>query len=180
MLCPGTGASPEAYGAEAAVDVDETMYVNLDFYGAATKVNVVKSCSFNGRTQYTDYGRYLDVKNMTNEAVPVLEEGAVKWTMPEPYTGRFYYQCTMDVDQVVLPWNFDVSYKLNGVPTDADKLAGASGVVEINIKALPNDKAGAYYRDNMLLMAAVPVDMSKCYSVEAEGPRPRTWVKQPP
>ena len=26
---------------------------------------------------------------------------------------------------------FDVSYKLNGVPTDGDKLAGASGLVEI-------------------------------------------------
>lgn len=28
---------------------------------------------------------------------------------------------------MVLPWDFDVSYKLNGVPMDGDKLAGASG-----------------------------------------------------
>ena len=70
---------------------------------------------------------------------------------------------------MVLPWDFDVSYKLNGVPTDADKLAGASGLIEINVKAEPNDNAGAYYRNNMMLMVAVPVDMSKCYSVEAEG-----------
>lgn len=57
MLCPGIGGSLETYGAEAVVDVDETMYVNLDFYGAATKVNVVKSCNLNGRTEYTDYGK---------------------------------------------------------------------------------------------------------------------------
>ena len=169
MLCSGIGGDLSVYGAEAAVDVDETMYVNLDFYGAATKVNVVKSCNFNGRTEFIDYGNYLDVKNMTNDAVPVLEEGLVKWTMPEDQRGRFYYQCTMDMDQVELPWKFDVSYKLNGVPTDADKLAGSSGLVEINIKAKPNDKAKPYYQNNMLLMAAIPVDMSKCYSVEADG-----------
>lgn len=169
MLCSGTGGDLAAYGAEAAVDVDETMYVNLDFYGTATKVNVVKSCNFNGRTEFIDYGNYLDVKNMTNDAVPVLEDGLVKWTMPEAQKGRFYYQCTMDMNQVELPWKFDVSYKLNGVPTDAEKLAGASGLVEINIKAKPNDKAKPYYQNNMLLMAAIPVDMSKCYSVEANG-----------
>lgn len=168
ILCPGTGGSLSAYGAQADVDVDETMYVNLDFYGAVTKVNVVKSCVFNGRTEYIDYGHYLDVKNMTNDAAPVLEGGMVKWTMPNAQTGRFYYQCALDTDQVTLPWDFDVSYKLNGVPTDADKLAGVSGLVEINIKARPNDKAKPYYRDNMILMAAVPVDMSKCYSVEAD------------
>lgn len=169
MLCSGIGGDLSVYGAEAAVDVDETMYVNLDFYGAATKVNVVKSCNFNGRTEFIDYGNYLDVKNMTNDAVPVLEDGLVKWTMPEAQKGRFYYQCTMDMNQVELPWKFDVSYKLNGVPTDAEKLAGASGLVEINIKAKPNDKAKPYYQNNMLLMAAIPVDMSKCYSVEANG-----------
>ena len=62
-----------------------------------------------------------------------------------------------------------MSYKLNGVPTDGEKLAGASGLVEIHIKAEPNEQADLYYRNNMLLLVAVPVDMSKCFSVEAEG-----------
>ncbi len=52
--------------------------------------------------------------------------------LPEGQNGRFYYKCTMDNEQVVLPWDFDVSYKLNGVPTDGDKLAGAGGLIEIN------------------------------------------------
>ena len=63
---------------------------------------------------------------------------------------------------MVLPWDFDVSYKLNGVPTDGDKLAGANGLIEINVKATPNDNADLYYRNNMMLMVTVPVDMSKC------------------
>ena len=168
MLCTGTDSLP-AYGAEASVDVDETMYVNLDYYGRVDKINVVKGVGLNGRTEFTDYGTYENVINMSNSIEPVLGDGTVTWQLPQAQRGRFYYKCAVDKDIMVLPWDFDVSYKLNGVPTDADKLAGASGLIEINVKAEPNDNAGAYYRNNMMLMVAVPVDMSKCYSVEAEG-----------
>ena len=168
MLCTGTGSLP-AYGAEASVDVDETMYVNLDYYGRVDKINVVKGVGLNGRTEFTDYGTYENVINMSNSVEPVLGDGTVTWQLPQAQRERFYYKCAVDKDIMVLPWDFDVSYKLNGVPTDADKLAGASGLIEINVKAEPNDNAGAYYRNNMMLMVAVPVDMSKCYSVEAEG-----------
>ena len=168
MLCTGTGGVP-AYGAEATVDVDETMYVNLDYYGRVDKINVVKGVGLNGRTEFTDYGTYENVINMSNSIEPVLGDGTVTWQLPQAQRERFYYKCAVDKDRMVLPWDFDVSYKLNGVPTDADKLAGASGLIEINVKAEPNDNAGAYYRNNMMLMVAVPVDMSKCYSVEAEG-----------
>ena len=169
MLCTNMGGANEVYGAPAGVDVDETMYVNLDYYGKTSKVNVVKSCNFNGNTEYTDYGTYENVVNMSNGEAPRIGDGTVTWTMPADQTGRFYYQCTMGNDQVTLPWDFDVSYKLNGVPVNADQLAGASGLIEINVKATPNDGAREYYRNNMLLMVAVPVDMSKCYSVDAEG-----------
>ena len=169
LLCTNAGGAVPAYGAEAAVDVDETMYINLDHYGRPDKINVVKGLSLNGRTEFTDYGTYLDVTNMSNQTVPDLGDGTVTWNFPQAQKERFYYKCAIDKSQITLPWDFDVSYKLNGVPTDGDKLAGASGLVEINIKAEPNDNAGEYYRNNMILMVAVPVDMGKCYSVEAEG-----------
>lgn len=163
------GNAPLSYGAPAAVETDETMYVNLDVYGKAQKVNVVKSCSLNGVTDFTDYGNYLAVENMSTQDEPQLGEGEVVWKLPPDRRERFYYKCTLDQEQTELPWNFDVSYKLNGVPTDGEKLAGASGLVEIHIKAEPNEQADLYYRNNMLLLVAVPVDMSKCFSVEAEG-----------
>ena len=168
MLCTGTGSAP-AYGAQPSVDVDETMYVNLDYYGRVDKINVVKGVGLNGQTEFTDYGTYENVINMSNSIEPVLGDGMVTWQLPEDQRGRFYYKCAVDKGMMVLPWDFDVSYKLNGVPMDGDKLAGASGLIEINVKAEPNDNAGEYYRNNMMLMVAVPVDMSKCYSVEAEG-----------
>lgn len=51
----------------------------------------------------------------------------------------------------------------------AEKLAGASGLVEVHVTAKPNDAARDYYKNNMLLVVARLVDMSKCYSVEAGG-----------
>ena len=168
MLCTSAGSVP-VYGAPAGADVDETMYVNLDYYGKTTKVNVVKGVNLNGLGEITDYGNYINVENMSTSDAPVLGDGSVTWNLPEGQNGRFYYKCTMDNEQVVLPWDFDVSYKLNGVPTDGDKLAGAGGLIEIHVKATPNDNADLYYRNNMMLMVTVPVDMSKCYSVDADG-----------
>ena len=168
LLCTSAGSVP-VYGAPAGADVDETMYVNLDYYGKTTKVNVVKGVNLNGLGKITDYGNYINVENMSTSDAPVLGDGSVTWNLPEGQKGRFYYKCTMDNEQVVLPWDFDVSYKLNGVPTDGDKLAGAGGLIEIHVKATPNDNADLYYRNNMMLMVTVPVDMSKCYSVDADG-----------
>lgn len=168
LLCTSAGSVP-VYGAPAGADIDETMYVNLDYYGKTTKVNVVKGVNLNGLGEITDYGNYINVENMSTSDAPVLGDGSVTWNLPEGQKGRFYYKCTMDNEQVVLPWDFDVSYKLNGVPTDGDKLAGANGLIEINVKATPNDNADLYYCNNMMLMVTVPVDMSKCYSVDADG-----------
>ncbi len=150
------------------VQVDETMYVNLDYYGKKADVNVVKGCTPNGVSQYTDYGNYEKLVNMTDRTEPVKGDGTVTWTLPEDGS-RFYFQGTIPEENVELPWNFDVSYKLNGVETDAASLLHASGLVELNVKAKPNKNTRAYYRNNMILTVIVPVDMEKCYSVDAPG-----------
>lgn len=162
-----------AQAAVPSVSVDETMYVNLDYYGKTTKVNVVKGIAANGADTYTDYGTYEKVVNMTDKTEPVLGDGTVTWSLSED-RNRYYYQCTMDVSETELPWTFDVSYKRNGVPADADTLAGASGLIEISVKAEPNEKAEEYYRNNMVLSVVMPVDMEKCYSVDAPGAQVQT------
>lgn len=161
MAVPARAAAP-------AVEVDETMYVNLDYYGTPTQINVVKGCTSNGAASYTDYGVYDKLVNMTDKTEPQVGEGCVTWQLPEE-NKRFYYQGTMPEGSMELPWSFDVSYKLNGVSADAASLAGASGLVELNVKAVPNPKARAYYRNNMILSVVIPVDMEKAYSVEAPG-----------
>ena len=64
-------ASP-VRAAAPRVQVDETMYVNMDYYGNMTTVNVVKGCSTNGVERYTDYGVYDKVVNMTDKTEPEL------------------------------------------------------------------------------------------------------------
>lgn len=161
-------AVPESLGAEPSVSVDETMYVTLDYYGARTDVSVVKGCFTNGVGTYTDYGDYEKIVNMTDSREPEAGDGSVTWNF-DGENKRFYYEGVMDPEQVELPWNFDVSYKLNGVEMRAEELAGASGLVEIHVAAEPNELAGEYYRNNMILSVVVPVDMEKCYSVDAPG-----------
>ena len=139
-LCTSLVSAP-VYAAEASVSVDEAMYVNLDYYGRVDKVNVVKGVSLNGLTSFTDYGNYLDVTNMTNNTAPEVGDGKVTWNLPADTKGYFYYKGAIDKDTVTLPWTMDVSYKLNGVPTDAEKLAGASGLVEVHVTATPNEAA---------------------------------------
>lgn len=160
-VLPVQAAAPEA-------SVDETMYVNLDYYGNTDQINVVKGVSLAGGGTYTDYGIYEKVVNMTDKTEPVLGENSVTWELPAEGK-RFFYQGALSKDSVELPWSFDVSYKKNGVPVKAETLSGASGLIEIQIQATPNEKAEEYYRNNMILSVVVPVDMEKCYSVDAPG-----------
>lgn len=158
-----------AQAAAPVVTTDEAVYVNLDYYGKTEDVEIVKGCSLNGNNQFTDYGSYSNVVNMSTDAKPTLSGDSVIWNLPKGMTGRFYYQCTPKDGTVRMPWNFDVSYKLNGVPADAKKLAGASGMVEINVKATPNKNVADYYKNNFLLQVGMLVKMKDTLSVEAPG-----------
>ncbi|MCX7614564.1 MAG: hypothetical protein N2Z65_02265 [Clostridiales bacterium] len=157
-----------AYAGPPVASADEAVYANLDYYGKISQVNIVKGYSLNGNGSFTDYGSYSKVVNMTNDAVPTVTGNSVNWNLGEE-TGRFYFECTPKNKTVTLPWNFDVSYKLNGVPYDAKKLAGASGLVEINVKAIPNKNSSNYYKNNMLLQVGTAVSMKDNLSVEAPG-----------
>ncbi|HBT91422.1 MAG TPA: hypothetical protein DEB16_06220 [Ruminococcaceae bacterium] len=165
-----------AGAAAPSVTTDESMYVNLDHYGKVSQVNVVKRVNLNGNSKFTDYGSYEKVSNMTNLAKPSVSAQGVSWNLPES-TGNFFYECTLRPEAASLPWSFDVSYRLNGVPADAGRLAGAAGTVEISVKAVPNKKANAYYRNNMLLQVGTMVDMENTLSVEAPGAQVQTVGK---
>lgn len=165
-----------ALAKEPNVSTDEAVYVNLDYYGAPSDISVVKSCSLNKVRKFMDYGAYRSVSNMSNLALPILTPQGVKWDLSaidlskEKNPERFYYECKLkDNTSIVLPWNFDVSYKLNGVPQKAEDLAGASGLIEMNIHAIPNEKADPYYKNNMVLQVGTMIDMDDTLSVEAPG-----------
>ena len=162
-----TGAAP-VWGAEPQVTVDETVYGNLDAYGGLTEISVVKALTPNGVLSFTDRGEYTGLVNMSNHTEPEEGEGQVTWDLTDA-GNRFYYQGMLDASSAQLPWTFDVSYKLNGRPAKAEELAGADGLVEIHVKAEPNENADPYYQNNMILAVMIPADMENCYSVDAPG-----------
>lgn len=156
------------YAGAPKVETDEAVYANLDYYGAVDSVSVVKGCTLNGNTDIVDYGNYENVTNMSNKAVPTIEDGKVTWNLPDG-TNNFYYECESKDLAGNIPWDLDVSYKLNGVECAGEDLAGASGMITIDIKVTPNTKAPAYYQNNMILSAATMVDMADNLSIDAPG-----------
>ncbi|NNJ28221.1 hypothetical protein [Lacrimispora defluvii] len=157
------------YAGPPAVSVDETLYVNLDYYGKETDSSVVKGVTLNGIRSFSDYGTYKDITNMSNYAKPAVDGDTVTWQLPEDAKDRFYYECQLNNGEVVLPWDFDISYKLNGIPKEAQDLLHADGLVEIDVHCIPNKNANTYYQNNMLLQVATMVDMEDVNSVEAPG-----------
>lgn len=157
------------YAGPPAVSVDETLYVNLDYYGKETDSSVVKGVTLNGIRTFSDYGTYKDITNMSNYAQPAVDGDTVTWQLPEDTKDRFYYECQLNNGEVVLPWDFDISYKLNGIPKEAQDLLHADGLVEIDVHCIPNKNANTYYQNNMLLQVATMVDMEDVNSVEAPG-----------
>ncbi|MCD8000886.1 MAG: hypothetical protein LUH21_27110 [Clostridiales bacterium] len=165
----GMSMAGSALAGPPAVAADEALYVNLDHYGNRVDSSVVKGVSLNGLRTFTDYGNYKDVTNMSNYAEPVINGDSVTWQLPENSKERFYYECQLDNDEVVLPWDFDVSYKLNGIPKEAKDLVHANGLVEMEVHCIPNKNAREYYRNNMLLQVATMVNMEDVNAVEAPG-----------
>ena len=159
-----------AYAAPAKVSIDEAVYANLDYYGNVSDISIVKGVSLNGVNEFTDYGEYKDIINMSNYVEPQLDDDSVTWSMGDcDLKERFYYECIPRSNDIEIPWTFDVSYKLNGVPQNAEDIAGKSGLVEITVKAIPNDNISDYYKNNMMLQVICLINMDETLSIEAPG-----------
>ncbi|MBS6547302.1 MAG: hypothetical protein KH319_08000 [Butyricicoccus pullicaecorum] len=168
LLAPQCGLI--AHAAAPAPTTDEAVYVNLDAYGALDDMRVVKGVTLNGAQAIADYGDYEAVYNMTSHDKPALRADGVDFTLENVTGSRFYYECIpSDPSSLQMPWTFDVSYKLDGVPMKAEDLAGASGLVEMQIHAIPNPAAGEYYRNNMTLILGTGANMDETKSLEAPG-----------
>lgn len=155
--------------APPSVTYDESYYVNMDYYGAVRNSNIVKSFSLNGLTSITDYGTYDSIENMSNYIEPTRTNDGVTFSFGEDIPNRFYFEAKTKEPLANLPWKIELTYKLNGVPTDPAALAGAKGLVEIDLDLIPNDVAPEYFRNNMVLTAAAALNYDQIYSVEAPG-----------
>lgn len=149
---------------------DEAYYAMTDYYGNLTDGSVVKSYRTNGISTLTDYGDYDEVINLTDGTEPTRTDGKTVFQLDESnLPGTFYFEGKTAKPFERLPWTLSVSYTLNGVPTKAEDLAGKTGVVEINLDAVPNETASEYARNNYTLEAMAIFNQDDILSLEAPG-----------
>ena len=149
---------------------DEAYYAMTDYYGNLTDGSVVKSYRTNGIATVTDYGDYDEVINLTDGTAPSQTGGKTVFQLDESdLPNTFYFEGKTAKPFAQLPWTLSVSYTLNGVPTKAEDLAGKTGVVEINLDAVPNEGASEYARNNYTLEAMAVFNQDDILSLEAPG-----------
>ena len=145
----------------------ETVYVNLDDYGKVSKINIYSKWITNGALELEDNTKYITISNLTNKAKAEQSGETIIWNV----SGEKNFAYTGEVGEEyydVLPWSFDISYKLNGVEVMADELLGAQGLIKITMDINANKNASSYYQNNYMLEITGTYDMSKYLSVESE------------
>jgi X-X-X-Leu-X-X-Gly heptad repeat protein len=144
---------------------DETVYVNLKSSGEVAAVYVVNHIETPSDGQYTDYGNYTEVVNLTNDVQPAVYQDTVRWNLKKDAKG-FYYQGKLA--SAVLPFQLSVTYGLDGVQLSAEEMAGKAGRVKIHIKVTSNESAAEYFKKNYFCQIQSGLDMDTCSDVSAE------------
>lgn len=163
-------AAAEPIGNGVTPTYDEAYYATLDYYGNLTEGSVVKSYTLNGAATLTDHGVYDEVVNLTDGTVPQTADGTTTFRFDDNSApSHFYFEGKTAAPFEALPWTLTLSYTLNGVPTKAEDLAGKTGVVEIKLDIVPNEKASDYAKNNYTLEAMALFNQDNILSLEAPG-----------
>lgn len=153
--------------AAPTMEKTESVYVNLDYYGAVDQIHVSNDCVLTGQNEIEDFGVYESITNLTNRTELKNVDGKIVWDVSR--LKRFAYNGKVSNDNAKnVPWTFEVSYKLNGVETRAEELLGKSGLVEMIIDINANKDAKEYYRNNYMLEVTGSYDLNKYLSVESD------------
>lgn len=148
---------------------DEAYYATTDYYGNLTNGSVVKSYTLRGASSITDYGVYDEVVNLTDGTAPLRDNDRLLFRFGQDAPTHFYFEGKTKEPFQNLPWTLGVQYRLNGVPVKAGELSGKTGLVEINVDAVPNEAASEYARYNYILTAAAVFNQDDILSLEAPG-----------
>ena len=167
---PTSEPSPEpSDGTETTETVqegpEEVIYGRLDNYGRARSAYAVVTLTVNEPGTVTHYGSYTAVENLTDTSPIDYSNGVV--TLEAEDSGRYYYQGTLR--RALMPWDIEISYKLDGEEIDPDDLSGASGELEVDIHTATNSGFDTYFTDNYMLQISVTLDSSLCEDISARN-----------
>lgn len=169
FACAIPAAAVDPLGSGVMPTYDEAYYAMLDYYGNLTEGSVVKSYTLNGANSISDYGKYDSVNNLTDSTLHSTTGSKTTFDFGSTPPEHFYFEGKTTQPFETLPWTISMSYKLNGVPSNAEDLAGKTGVVEIDLNFVPNESASSYARNNYTLEAMAVFNQDDILSLKAEG-----------
>lgn len=162
VLLSGNIMSATAYAAEDSSNgKEEVVYVNTDANGNITGTYVVNIFT---NKEITDYGNYSEVRNMNTQDTINYENGVVTI---QNSGQKLYYEGTLE--NVEIPWNISISYKIDGVEYTPEEVVGKSGKLEINMSVTKNENATEGFFDNYALQAVVQLDNTICENIIGDG-----------
>lgn len=128
---------------EANTEKEEVVYVNLGNDGSVREINVVNIFGENTEGVIIDYGKYLDVRNMTTTDKIDFSGDAIKINSSAE---KLYYEGKLE--SALMPWDIQIRYFLDGREYSAEEIAGKSGEIKITIRIAQNQKYRGDFYDN--------------------------------
>ena len=152
-------------GTTAAAEVpspkEEVVYGLLNHEGGVKNIYVVNIIQ---GAEIVDYGSYSEIRNMTSREPLYMEGDLIKG---HTTADKLYYQGTLKSKE--LPWDFKVSYSLDGKELSGPKLVGKSGELELRISVKENPQISNSFFDSYALQIIVTLDTKLCENIRAEG-----------
>ncbi|MDQ0207370.1 YhgE/Pip domain-containing protein [Alkalicoccobacillus murimartini] len=159
-------AAPSALAAtEGSISSkDEVVYANLQANGLVNELYIVNALEVTDEGAVQDYGSYDQVINLTDVSeITQTDSNEIDLQLP---TGRFYYQGNLTT-QTELPWEFEITYSLDGQEVEPSDLIGEEGAFELDIQVYQNDEVDPAFFENYLLQVSIPLDSNKFTQIEA-------------
>jgi putative membrane protein len=130
----------------------EVVYARTDATGKKSGVYVVNDFDTPTAQTVTDPGTYTKVQNLSTSEELSNTNGSVTLTTTagEPV----YYQGDLDAS-TQLPWDVEVTYRLDGKVVSPDELSGKSGKLDIELKVtgMDDDSSTSDFAKSFMLQA---------------------------
>lgn len=143
---------------------DETIYINLGSTGSVDFVTAVNRIELTGPGAYEDFGSYTEIMNLTDQTPLSVDNDMISWNY-SGFARSFYYQGTLLDPR--LPYEFEITYALDGVIMPGEKIAGKSGFIQITLNTRPDHSADAYFIKNYMLQIQTSIDLELAYDISS-------------
>lgn len=167
LLCASFAiAAPENAGNAAkasAYTKSEMVYGMLESDGSLREAYVVNRFESDAPCEVDDYGAYTQVANLSTTLPLACNDGKVSL---EKGMDPFFYQGVLKDAQ--LPWNVRFYYTLNGKSISPANLAGATGLLGIEVRTSANTQVNKAFYESFVLQVTITLDGDLCTDIKAK------------